>query len=278
MFNIANLFTAANMLSGIFAIILSLMGRIDLAPFSIFAGAIFDFLDGFIARRIGKTGELGKQLDSLADMVTFGVAPGVFMMVVMIVSLSNLNAETMSHNFPDYVNYLITNWKNAVFYGVPNSMDNALIYTPFIALFIPFMSMFRLAKFNIDTRQTDSFIGLNTPANTIFFTTFPLVLMMEFNTNGYQNQWLLTIFQPGVLLVIIGCMSLLLVSELHMFSIKFKHFRWHENQIRYIFLITCLLLILFLLVWSIPLIVLLYILLSFIDIKFNKKETHEIQS
>lgn len=278
MFNIANLFTAANMLAGVFAIILSLMGRIDLAPFSIFVGAICDFLDGFIARRIGKMGELGKQLDSLADMITFGVAPGILMMIVMIMSLSNLSSETMSQNFPDHVNSLVTNWKNAIFYGVPNSMDNALIYTPFIALFIPFMSMFRLAKFNIDTRQTDSFIGLNTPANTIFFTTFPLVLMMEFHTNGYHNQWLLTIFQPGVLLVIIGCMSLLLVSELHMFSIKFKHFRWHENQIRYIFLITCLLLIVFLLVWSIPLIVFLYILLSFIDNKFNKKETHEIQS
>lgn len=278
MFNIANLFTAANMLSGILAIILSLMGRIDLAPFSIFAGAIFDFLDGFIARRIGKTGELGKQLDSLADMVTFGIAPGIFMMIVLIVSLSNLQADTLSENFPSYVNFLITNWKNAVFYNFPSTMDPVMLYIPFIALFIPFMSMFRLAKFNIDTRQTDSFIGLNTPANTIFFTTFPLILMTEFNPSGYQNQWIITIFQPEVLTVIIGFMSLLLISELHMFSIKFKHFKWNENKIRYTFLITCLILIAFLLVWSIPLIVLLYILLSFIDNKFNKKNTHEIQS
>lgn len=278
MFNIANLFTAANMLSGVLAIILSLMGRIDLAPFSIFAGAIFDFLDGFIARRIGKMGELGKQLDSLADMVTFGIAPGIFMMIVLIVSLSNLQADTLSENFPSYVNFLVTNWKNAIFYNFPSTTDTIMLYIPFIALFIPFMSMFRLAKFNIDTRQTDSFIGLNTPANTIFFTTFPLILMTEFNPSGYQNQWLITIFQPEVLTVIIGFMSLLLISELHMFSIKFKHFKWNENKVRYIFLITCLLLIAFLLVWSIPLIVLLYILLSFIDNKFNKKNTHEIQS
>lgn len=278
MFNIANLFTAANMLSGVFAITLSLMGRIDLAPFLIFIGAICDFLDGFIARRIGKMSELGKQLDSLADMITFGVAPGIFMMVVMIVSLSDLETDTMSQNFPDYVNFLISNWKNAVFYNVPNSLDNLLIYTPFIALFIPFMSMFRLAKFNIDTRQTESFIGLNTPANTIFFTTFPLVLMTEFETSGYHNQWLINLFQPGILLAFIGCMSLLLISELPMFSIKFKHFRWAENQVRYLFLITCLLLIVLLLVWSIPLIVFLYIILSFTDNKFNKREAHEIQS
>ena len=92
MFNIANLFTAANMLSGIMAIIFAVMGRIDLAPLAIIAGAIFDFLDGFIARKIGSDSEMGKQLDSLADMVTFGVAPGVIMMVFMSIDLPILKS------------------------------------------------------------------------------------------------------------------------------------------------------------------------------------------
>lgn len=278
MFNIPNLFTASNLLSGVFSIIFALMGRIDLAPFFIFAGAIFDFLDGFLARKMNKMGELGKQLDSLADMITFGLAPGIFMMVVMIVSLSDLKSEILSPNFNSHVNFLLTNWKNAVFYNIPNEMDNLLKYTPFFALFIPFMSMFRLAKFNIDMRQSESFIGLNTPANTLFFTTFPLILMMNFSQKGYQDSWITMIFQPGFFIVLIGCMSMLLISEIPMFSLKFKHFKWQGNQIRFSFLISCGLLILFLLVWSIPLIVLLYLVLSFIDNKLNKKQTHEIQS
>jgi CDP-diacylglycerol--serine O-phosphatidyltransferase len=278
MFNIPNLFTAANLLSGVFSIIFALMGRIDLAPFLIFTGAIFDFFDGFLARKLNKSGELGKQLDSLADMITFGLAPGIFMMVVMIISLTDLKNEILSPTFNSHVNFLLTNWKNAVFYGVPNEMNNSLKYTPFFALFIPFMSMFRLAKFNIDTRQSESFIGLNTPANTIFFTTFPLVLLIEFSQKGYQDPWIDLIFQSGFFIVLIGCMSLLLISEIPMFSLKFKHFKWQGNQIRFSYLIICGLLIAFLLVWSIPLIVLLYLVLSFIDNKLNKKQTHEIQS
>lgn len=277
MFNIPNLFTAANLLSGTFAILLTLMGRIDVAPFLIFLGAIFDFLDGFIARKLNQAGELGKQLDSLADMITFGLAPGIFMMVVIIISLTDLGSETLSDNFSSFVNFEITTWKNAVFYNIPNSMDTPLKYTPFFALFIPFMSMFRLAKFNIDKRQSESFIGLNTPTNTIFFTTFPLILMTEFHKNGYKSEWLNFIIQPGFLITIIGCVSLLLISEIPMFSLKFKNFIWNGNQIRYTFLISSTITIIFLLVWSIPIIVLLYVILSSIDNKLNKKN-HEIQS
>ncbi len=278
MFNIPNLFTAANLLSGVFAILLTLMGRIDIAPFLIFLGAIFDFLDGFIARKLNQAGELGKQLDSLADMITFGLAPGIFMMVVIIISLTDLGSETLSDNFSSFVNFEITNWKNAVFYNIPNSMDTPLKYTPFFALFIPFMSMFRLAKFNIDKRQSESFIGLNTPTNTIFFTTFPLILMTEFNKNGYKNEWLNFIIQPGLLITIIGCISILLISEIPMFSLKFKNFKWIGNQIRYTFLVCSAISIIFLLVWSIPIIVLLYVILSSIENKLNKKQSHEIQS
>ena len=277
MFNIPNLFTAFNLLSGTMAIILTLMGRIDLAPFAIYLGAIFDFFDGFLARKLKQSGELGKQLDSLADMVTFGLAPGLFMMVVIIVAL-NFGDVVAIKEFPSYVNYVLNDWKNAVFYGVPNQMDTPLKFLPFIALFIPFMSMFRLAKFNIDTRQSESFIGLNTPANTIFFTVFPLVLNNEYNQTYHDNMLIYYVFQPALLLPIIGGMSLMLISELPMFSLKFKHFKWKGNEIRFIFLISCGLLISFLLVWSIALIVLLYMILSLIENKFLNKIQNEVQS
>ena len=278
MFNLPNLFTSANLISGVFAIIFTMMGRIDIAPFLIFTGAIFDFFDGFLARKLNVSGELGKQLDSLADMITFGLAPGVFMMVVMIISLTDLSQPTMINDFPSFVNFQITSWKNSVFYDVPNSFDTPLKYTPFFALFITFMSMFRLAKFNIDKRQTESFIGLNTPTNTIFFSTFPLILMMEYNQTGYSNFWINTIFQPGFFISLIGCISLLLIAELPMFSLKFKNFSWSQNKIRFVFLISSLILIILLLVWSIPLIVLLYVILSLIENKINKNQDYEIQS
>jgi CDP-diacylglycerol---serine O-phosphatidyltransferase len=256
-FNLANVCTACNMLSGIVAIIFSLMGRIDLAPFAIFIGAFFDFLDGFIARKLKVSGDFGKQLDSLADMVTFGVAPGVFMMIVLIVSL-DFNSGDFSGSFQSFVNYHITAWKNALFYGFPS---NGLNYFPFVALFIPFMSLFRLAKFNIDTRQTESFIGLNTPANTIFFTAFPLILWSSYSVDGYPD-WFEIIFSIPLLIVVIGGMSLMLISELPMFSFKFKDFSYKNNQIRYVFLLVSLLLILTIKVWSIPIIIILYLIFS----------------
>lgn len=277
MFNIPNLLTAANLISGVVSIVLTLSGRIDLAPFAIYLGAVFDFFDGFLARKLKLMGELGKQLDSLADMVTFGVAPGMLMMVVVIVSL-NYGNDVGIKEFPSYVNYVLTNWKNATFYGVPNEMDTPLKFLPFIAFFIPFMSMFRLAKFNLDTRQSDSFIGLNTPANTIFFTAFPLILFNEYDSNFHQSKLIYYFFQPSFLVPVIGCMSMMLVSELPMFSLKFKHFKWKGNELRFIFLISCGLLISFLLVWSIALIVLLYMILSLIENKFLNKIQDEVQS
>jgi CDP-diacylglycerol--serine O-phosphatidyltransferase len=151
-------------------------------------------------------------------------------------------------------------------------------YLPLVALFIPFMSMFRLAKFNIDTRQSVSFIGLPTPANTIFFTAFPLILAQVPNANTAQLNLITSVFQPTVLIPIIILMSLFLVAEIPLFALKLKHFGWKGNEIRYSYLTTCLLLIPFLLVWSIPIIVLLYIVLSIIENVFLKKKKNEIQS
>lgn len=292
MFNIPNLITASNMLCGVFAIILAFAGRIDIAPYFIFLAAILDFFDGFAARLLKQQGELGKQLDSLADMISFGLAPGIIMMVTLVISMSDpsmldlfkeLNSNLDMHDFQmrslmnetsfiAFASMRISDW----FTGV-TALKN-INWLPFSGLIIPFFSMFRLAKFNIDTRQSESFIGLPTPANTIFFMAFPLLLSQYGGTSGWEHDLIMWLIQPVVLIPIIVIMSLLLVSELPLFALKFKHFKWKGNATRYIFLISCGILISTLLIWSIPIIVLLYLLLSFIQHILRKNRTHEIQS
>jgi len=159
----------------------------------------------------------------------------------------------------------IDNWKSAF-------VDfKDIDFLPFIALVIPFFSMFRLAKFNIDTRQSESFIGLPTPANTIFFMAFPMLLTTYGNTMGWEHDSILWFVQPTVLIPIIVIMSLLLVAEIPLFALKFKSFKWQGNEIRYVFLISCGLLIPFLWIWSVPIIVLLYLILSIINNSIRKK-------
>jgi len=265
MFNIPNFFTAANLMCGVVAIILTLSGRIDFAPFVIYLGALFDFFDGFLARKLKVSSEMGKQLDSLADMVTFGVAPGLLMMVVMITTIY-IDGPFFTDNFASHVHSQLQNWINAVFYNVPNSMDASIKYLPFAGLFIPFMSMFRLAKFNLDTRQTDSFIGLPTPLNTVFFTFFPLILWTEYDLWKFDAGIFGYVFNSYFLVGLIVVMSLLLVAEIPLFSLKFKHFKWKGNEIRFSFLLISAILIPILLV------------LSVIDNKFSKTKHNEIQS
>ena len=277
MFNIPNLFTAANLICGVVSILLTLAGRIDLAPLVIFLGAFFDFFDGFLARKLKVSSEMGKQLDSLADMVTFGVAPGLLMLVVIVTTIY-IDGPFFTKDFASHVHFQLQNWMNAVFYGVPNSMDASIKYLPFVGLVIPFMSMFRLAKFNLDERQSEAFIGLPTPLNTLFFTFFPLILWTEFEVWKYDEGIFGYLFNPYFLCGLIVLMSLLLVSELPLFSLKFKHFKWRGNEIRFSFLLTSAILIAVLLVWSIPLIVFLHLILSVIDNKLSKKTKNEVQS
>ncbi|MGV3631609.1 MAG: CDP-alcohol phosphatidyltransferase family protein [Bacteroidota bacterium] len=260
MFNIPNLLTACNMLSGILSILLALSGRVDLAPYPIFLGAVLDFLDGFAARLLKQQGELGKQLDSLADMITFGLAPGVMMFVLLL--LTNQETRMVGNSFN---------------FGVSFAMNNTIGFWAFAAFIIPFFSMFRLAKFNIDTRQSDSFIGLPTPANTLFFCTFPLVMSEDLTGGTLEYRVSEFIFHPVVLITIIIIMSLMLVAELPLFSLKFKHFKWKGNEIRYVFLITCSLLIPLTLYWSLGIIIILYLILSIVE-NLLKAKKHEIQS
>jgi len=267
MFNLANLLTAANLISGIVAILLTFSGRIDLAPFAIFSGLIFDFFDGFAARMLKVSGELGKQLDSFADMVTFGVAPGAIMLVVLTINPSSFeNGITLSEINRDY----------NLWFETLNFSSLSGNYFPFLALLIPFFSMFRLAKFNLDTRQSESFIGLPTPSMTLFFMSFPLVLTTQMTINSSVNEFTLFLFHPFFIGVLVFAFGLLMISEIPLFSLKLKSFGWKGNEIRIIFLLISLGFILVFKVWALALIVFLYLILSMIENIFFKTKKNEI--
>ena len=281
MFNIPNLFTAANMLCGFVSIILALFGRIDLAPLFILAAVVFDFLDGFIARKMNLQGELGKQLDSLADMVTFGIAPGIIMLVMIVIGIdfSALLSKESGTNFQNtelsyYAFIQIWDWIQALIYGVPNDFDASIKYLPFIALIIPFFSMFRLAKFNLDKRQSDRFRGVPTPLNTIFFLFFPLYFSVNLNQWEHQEKWILLLFDCYTLSAITVLFSVLMVTDIPLISLKFKTWTWNENKFRYILVGSSLIIIPLFWIWAILIIVFLYLLLSLIENYQLKK--HEV--
>ncbi|MBT8276128.1 MAG: CDP-alcohol phosphatidyltransferase family protein, partial [Bacteroidia bacterium] len=158
---IPNIITSLNLLCGCVAILLALSGDLIAAAFFILAGIIFDFFDGLAARWLNAQSELGLQLDSLADVVTSGVAPAMVMLQMINVSVTG-NPMNITEAIA------IGGWNEVVF-----------SYMPLIGLLIAVAAAYRLAKFNVDTRQTESFIGLPTPANTIFILSFPLILHFQ---------------------------------------------------------------------------------------------------
>ncbi|MFK8038229.1 MAG: phosphatidylcholine/phosphatidylserine synthase [Crocinitomicaceae bacterium] len=275
---IPNLLTAGNLVGGILAIILTLTGNIEWAPYCIFASAIFDFLDGFVARLLNVQSEMGKQLDSLADMVTFGVAPGI-MMYLMLSSSKLVNSQIIpiknGSKLGDFwtFTYRDFNFGLSPFNGSVSTIEN---YLPFVALIIPVFALFRLAKFNLDTRQTNSFIGLPTPAMTLFFAVMPILVIEGLNSDIlWQSKAATYVFMyPMVLIPAILIMSILMVSEIPLFSLKFKHFKFRGNEIRFIFLTICIILLATLFLWAIPLIIILYIILSLINNAIKPK--HEV--
>ncbi|MBU3659683.1 MAG: hypothetical protein FGM14_07445 [Flavobacteriales bacterium] len=284
MFNLANLFTAANMLCGFVSIILTLAGRIDIAPFFILGGAMLDFFDGFIARKLKIAGSLGKQLDSLADMITFGVAPGVLMLVMIILGIdfsSLIPAEDGTRVYQNdltyFVYFQVAAWFQALVYEVPNNFDASIKFLPFVAMAIPFFSMFRLAKFNIDENQSDKFIGVPTPLNTIFFLFFPLYFAYNLQNWGHQPKIIYALFDCYTLSAISVLFSLLMVSNIPMIALKFKNWTWKDNYFRFSLIGISLIIIPLLTFWAIPIIVFLYLFLSLIE-NYQTKKKNEIQS
>ncbi len=208
--------TCGNLLCGCIGLVMALRGHLEIAAWLIGVAALLDFGDGFVARLVGVSGSFGKELDSLADVVTFGVLPATI--VFQLCWFQQLGT----------ISYL--------------------------AFLIAILSALRLAKFNIDTRQTDQFIGLPTPANAMFIAAFPLM-------GRYQPQYD-AFWQNDIGLGILIAFSFMLVAEVPLFALKFKSFGWAENRMKYSFLLASALLLLFLQFAGIPLVILLYIVLS----------------
>lgn len=241
---IPNIFTLLNLLSGIIAIIFALSDKLVEAAFFVFLGIFFDFFDGFFARKFNVQGELGKQLDSLADMVTSGVVPGIVMFQLLLYATKGQYFMQLSSEIGSWQDYSET-----YFY-----------FIPFIGLIIPLASAYRLANFNIDERQTNSFIGLPTPAMAIFVLSLPLILFYS------DKQFFIDLIHNKYVLITITLLgSYLLNAEIPLFSLKFKNYSFADNKIKYAFILLTILLLIVLKTVAIPLIIALYVLISVID-------------
>ena len=213
--HVPNFLTCCNLLCGCFGIVFLLQGGGWPAAYFVWAACVFDFFDGFAARTFKVSSPIGKELDSLADMVSFGLLPSLLMYVLIKENTTNT-------------------------------------WLPYIGFFMAICSALRLAIFNVDETQTDSFRGVPTPANTLFITSLPFI-------GGSVGQWL---HQDWVLVVITIVFSLLLVSRFELFALKFKNFTWTDNKVRFTFLAFSVLLLAVLNVLAIPIIILSYIILS----------------
>jgi CDP-diacylglycerol---serine O-phosphatidyltransferase len=224
--HIPNFLTCCNLLCGSLGVVYILRNEegasgwlsAGVAPaYFVWAACVFDFFDGFAARALKVSSPIGKELDSLADVVSFGLLPSVFMY--------------------DYMQRQAT------------SSETIIQYVPFIAFMIVIFSALRLAIFNIDETQKDSFRGLPTPANALFITALPFL----------QLPLLESVIALSVITIVF---SLLLVSRIELFALKFKNFTWNENKIRFTFLILSVLLLVLLQQAAIPVLIILYVLLS----------------
>lgn len=219
--HIPNALTSLNLLCGMVGIVFVLDGDISWGAYLIFLAALFDFLDGFVARILRVHSEIGKQLDSLADLVTFGVLPSFIL-----------------------------------FQMVSENTDSEIL--PYITLVVGIFSALRLAKFNVDTRQSDKFIGVPTPANALLISTLPFFID-RFETLGEFLS------KPEVLIALSIVMSLLLVAELPLIALKFKSYGIKDNLYRYLTLVIGLVCVLAFGLAGIPLLIISYIVLSVVE-------------
>ena len=225
--HLPNILTLLNLLCGSIAVVFVTNNHFVTASIFVFLGIFFDFFDGFAARKLHVQSELGLQLDSLADMITSGLVPGLI--VYKLLEMASLS------------------W-------------GSVAVIPFIGFSITLASAYRLAKFNIDDEQQTYFKGLPTPANALLIVSLPLIL--EYQNNDainalILNQWFL------IILTAISCY--LLNSNIKLFALKFKAYSFGANATRYIFIILCIVLLIVLKFVAIPIIILLYIIMSVLD-------------
>lgn len=230
--HIPNVITLINLLCGCIALVMIANNDFFMAFFFVSLGIFFDFFDGFFARLFKVSGALGLQLDSLADMVTSGVAPGFVMYKLL---------------------------ANPAIFGENNCM-------PYLGFVITLGACYRLANFNIDTRQTDSFIGLPTPANALFILSLPLI-----NLGFFDDNFSGVIFNKWVLLSITFLSAYIMNAEIPLFSLKIKDFTFQKNALQIVFLTLSVLLLVFFQYLGIPMVILFYVLLSVLNNHFLKK-------
>jgi CDP-diacylglycerol--serine O-phosphatidyltransferase len=236
-FWVPNTITSLNLVCGCLSVFFAVDGQLGLAAVFIFAAAVFDFFDGFSARLLKAYSAIGKELDSLADLVSFGLAPAAIVFTLLELTLFGTNQHIQD---------------------IDASLNQWILLLS--SLVIPVGGAFRLAKFNTDDRQSDQFLGMPIPANAIFFASIALVLIL-----GDQKFIEPIILNKYTLLISIFACSFLMVSELPMFNLKFKNVRLKENALRYFFLATTLLMLIFLQLYALPLIIIWYVLLSAIS-------------
>ena len=233
---IPNTITLLNLFCGCIALVFAFHRQFEMAFGFVSLGIFFDFFDGFFARLFKVSSPLGLQLDSLADMITSGIVPGLVMYQLM----------------------------------VTNETPVATSYTqifPYLGFIIALGSCYRLANFNIDTRQTDSFIGLPTPANSLVILSLPLVLQHAdslFVIDALTNQW--------ILLAITLFSAYILNAEIPLFSLKIKKFNFKDNVLQVVFLMSALVLLIFLNYLAIPIVSVTYVLMYVVNNKVNKSK------
>ena len=266
MFNIANLLTSMNLICGMLSILFCFSGRLDFAVYAIFSGAIFDFADGFVARKLNLMSDLGKQLDSLSDLITFGVAPGclLFFMIILGVDASALiDASSRNQAFYDY--YVLQEfftWVNAIFYDIPNKFDASIKFLPFVAFAIPFFALFRLAKFNIDEQQAKNFLGFPTPLTAIIFSFFPLYFSIHMEKWSSVPFAIQRSFDCYSLAFIVLLFATLMLIPIPLMSLKIQKTKPRENKLKLFLMLISAISIPFFKVLSIPFILTLYFVVS----------------
>jgi CDP-diacylglycerol---serine O-phosphatidyltransferase len=247
---IPNLLTLLNLLSGTIAVYFAVKEELVIAASFVFLGIFFDFFDGFAARLLKVQGELGKQLDSLADVVTSGVVPGIVLFQLISRSVENQT------------------WENAVKSVLEIGNEHyftSSFFISLIGLLFTLGAAYRLAKFNIDERQTSSFIGLPTPAAALVVLSLPLILNFSgnaFATEIIQNVW----FLIGLAILLCYLMN----AEIPLFSLKFKDYSLKKNKIKYLFIVLTAIFSAVFQFIAIPLVILLYVLLSTIENRLLK--------
>ncbi|QRR01707.1 CDP-diacylglycerol--serine O-phosphatidyltransferase [Dyadobacter sandarakinus] len=223
--NIPNALTCGNLLCGCIGVVEAFHNNLLLSCVLTGIALIFDFLDGFLARLLKASSPIGKDLDSLADMVTFGLLPSIIMYQLLMQSIPDL-------------------------FG---------IWKAYLAFIIAIFSAIRLAKFNNDPRQSDTFIGVPTPANAMLISSLPFIVHTR------DAYWKTLIIDTNHLLILTVVMSVLLVTEVPLIALKFKNFGWKGNEARYVLIALTVVLLVFLQFLAIPAIMLLYVGLSVLD-------------